>query len=362
MIVFIIIEPFRLIIKMFYEIQCEQIAHIIIRPKEFKAHTTAIIKIQYKHLKNTLYTRSCSDVFSLIKHVFCGMKNLRLIVIGQQLVEDYILTALTALSTFASQVVVVSCGYDHSLFTEKFVRRVNTIGTNIIACFSTQIEDRDQLTPIKSKNMLIYPQLLPIGILHVTRLAPFQIENYVQDTFLYINMTIVYPFFKKEHPATRERKHVLKSLLTNGFSQSPRVSHEEMIFIMSKHLFCACPRGIGPDTYRFWEAISAGCIPVASDWKRLRFQYAGLLPAVWVSEHLFYSHSNWSNLLDVSFNVFNLFSINEFGDILFPSWLSVTRRSLRLAYRFVIWKRYSIHITRLLQSGHWMFTILKSFY
>lgn len=41
--------------------------------------------------------------------------------------------------------------------------------------------------------------------------------------------------------------------------------HIEYFEEMSEHIFCLCPPGYGLDTYRVWEALSVGTIPIVID-------------------------------------------------------------------------------------------------
>ena len=48
----------------------------------------------------------------------------------------------------------------------------------------------------------------------------------------------------------------------NWAEVAPKCDYESYMSIINKHKFVCCPRGNGIDTYRFWETIYMGCVPI----------------------------------------------------------------------------------------------------
>ena len=53
-----------------------------------------------------------------------------------------------------------------------------------------------------------------------------------------------------------------KSLLTGGYGESIKTSNDSYLYNMMNTKFCPIPRGANLETFRFYEAIRYGCIPI----------------------------------------------------------------------------------------------------
>ena len=343
----------------FHDTKLDTMGNIIIKSKLKRTGSTVIVQVQYGSVRESCEALSEDIVMTLLNKAFENKGVLKLIVITQKYTEQYTLFVLKKLKDMSATIVLVCSKCDLNIFSSSFILDVNKIDANIVRCFSTQLEDA-QILPNQTSHL--YPHLIPIGILHYTPgwcRVPVNIPHTNVDNLMYVNFTAPYPFLARNHLASLDRAHVLEELLKNGFTRSPKVEYIDMIKRMSEYKFCACPRGIGPDTYRFWESICVGCIPVATDWKRLRHQYAGKLPAVWVDET---HYADTFNLWKEKKSTCDLFHVNEFGDIIFSRWKYVTKHSLRMAYRFVAWKRFNKTVMKTLYTHTWFARILGNMY
>lgn len=77
------------------------------------------------------------------------------------------------------------------------------------------------------------------------------------------------------------RAGVLRALNRNGFKMNPKRSWDRYIEELSRHKYCACPRGNGIDTHRVWECLYLGVVPVVERVPELYIWYKDL-PILWV--------------------------------------------------------------------------------
>lgn len=64
------------------------------------------------------------------------------------------------------------------------------------------------------------------------------------------------------HHWVEERQRCLDAMKHTGLMMDNRVSYREYLLELKRHRFCLCPIGNGIDTFRLWEALYMGCIPV----------------------------------------------------------------------------------------------------
>jgi hypothetical protein len=333
---------------------CKGIANITIWPAQLRLKSKVYVKTYDGHRHRECCTKSYGEVMQLIHASFGNKKMKHLIVIAKKLVESYICFVFNVLYDIMpdAQIVFINCLYDNSVFTMGDVKLFRGLQNRIVGCFATQLSDQDVSLP---RGDPWSPTLFPIGVLCATPIwcnALVTADTAPSDRLLYINLSVKYQCYAKEDLAGMERRHVVRKLLDNGFALSTFVPHDEMLRRMSSHLFCACPRGIGPDTFRFWEAVSVGSIPIATDWKRLRGDYRGQLPALFVQQTFF--RSTFRIHPCRSFELRRGVYVDEFGDILYSKWEHVQKDSLPLLYRFIAWKRYRPCVMRLLFRGTWL--------
>ena len=84
-------------------------------------------------------------------------------------------------------------------------------------------------------------------------------EDIEPDKYLYLNFTedngrddVAEKFKDCDFSTTRTFAH-----------HAPKLPLKQYIRELQEHKFCLCPQGNGPDSYRFWECLYLGIIPVA---------------------------------------------------------------------------------------------------
>lgn len=352
----------RLYDDVFTDAACADIANVIVWPQKIRAGAKAYVRTFDGAQTRDCCTRSFAEVECLIRESFASRRARHLVVVAKKLVEDYVRFVFSVLFDVApdAQIVFINCLYDHSMFTQRDAQELVKLPNRIVGCFATQLSDSDVLPPHGSPWR---PTLLPIGILNDTPVWCNALKTDdgrdAPGRLLYVNISVEYTCFTRASMASYERRTALEKILANGFALSTRVPHHVMLQKMSEHAFCACPRGIGPDTHRFWEALAVGCIPVMTDWRRLRHAYRGQLPALFVLHSKFESSFHIHNLR--SFEMCPGVVVDECGDVLCASWEHVTPAGLPRAYRFVAWKRYRPVVRSLLYKGTWMAKIHACF-
>lgn len=101
-------------------------------------------------------------------------------------------------------------------------------------------------------------------------------------------------FAESNHPERREvREQIEKSPIGRWevFEETTDAKHMAYLTAMRESGLVACPRGVGIDTYRFWEAIYMGAVPIICNPPRsMRMAIRGL-PYI--------SIRSWADLSDV---------------------------------------------------------------
>jgi hypothetical protein len=248
------------------------------------------------------------------------------------------------------RIVLVNCMLDESAIGPAFMRRLSRMKHTVQSIWSTQMPD------FLAERPCVPVHFLPIGICSI---RPFWSSipgtaAGARSALLYVNMTVQYPC--KTAPVCREREYVSHALAQNGFYQRERVTQASMLVHMAECAFVACPRGIGPDTHRCWEALAAGCAIVLTDWNVLRYSARGLLPAVYVMESSAFVVPACP-YVKAPLEQHSLL-IDDCGDVYLPHWSDVKEQTLHLAHRFVGWKRGSSAVRRFLSSSYWMARLL----
>ena len=101
-----------------------------------------------------------------------------------------------------------------------------------------------------------YITSIPLGIYH--KFHHFHLKKQEKHIFCYMNMGI---------PCDRwfgnPRKKIINMLIDKSFIINKEgLSIDEFYDDISKSKFMICPRGCGIDTYRLWDCITLGCIPI----------------------------------------------------------------------------------------------------
>lgn len=72
----------------------------------------------------------------------------------------------------------------------------------------------------------------------------------------------VYCGYFTVHHWVEERQRCLDAMKHTGLTMENRVSYREYLLELKRHRFCLCPIGNGIDTFRLWEALYMGCVPI----------------------------------------------------------------------------------------------------
>jgi hypothetical protein len=200
-------------------------------------------------------------------------------------------------------------------------------------------------------------RLLPIGLLQ--RRPNWCLDKRMStstDHLLYVNFTINCGMTNLRYII--ERWSTERALESNGFVIRSTESHESMLQSMSRSKFCAAPHGAGIDTHRFWEAMSVGCALVSTDWFMLRSLFRGRLPVVWIKQ--FAPNADICETADPPrIEVMPGIYADCFGDVYVDKWADVTRDRLRVAHRFVGWRRSSELCRNIVSANYWIAQILR---
>ena len=98
-------------------------------------------------------------------------------------------------------------------------------------------------------------------------------------------------FAESNHPERREvREEIEKSPIGRWevFGETTDANHMAYLIAMRESGLVACPRGVGIDTYRFWEAIYMGAVPIIKKVPRAALESLKGLPFITVE--------SWSEL------------------------------------------------------------------
>lgn len=64
------------------------------------------------------------------------------------------------------------------------------------------------------------------------------------------------------HTWVEERQRCLDAMNRNGLIMEKRKPYKEYLMSLKASRFCLCPIGNGIDTFRFWECLYLGCVPI----------------------------------------------------------------------------------------------------
>lgn len=131
--------------------------------------------------------------------------------------------------------------------------------------------DYDCIKRVYTQNPLMYPEkkltILPIGISR---------DIFPYGDLVELYKTIVSTYYKKKqrglyiniNPKTYSYRKILLEVIirSRNFTVNiPNKKYNEYLQELSEYRFCLCVRGNGLDTYRFWESLYLGVIPVVID-------------------------------------------------------------------------------------------------
>jgi hypothetical protein len=113
--------------------------------------------------------------------------------------------------------------------------------------------------------------------------------NFNPHTYLE-ERSIVYNLFHKEDWIVNHVSNLsldVTALKEETYESGKQVSYETYCRNVRNHKFTFCPRGCGFDTYRFWESLYLGSIPIVLDCPQMSY-FFDKLPVVRIN--------NWKNL------------------------------------------------------------------
>jgi hypothetical protein len=272
--------------------------------------------------------------------------------------QSYLLHFLHLLPSSCS-VLLWQCMCDLSCIRTDFLKALAATPVRILCIWSTNIPDEMHCAQGH------VPRLIPVFVCGETPVWAKTLEQKTDiinsNRLLYVNFTASYRTLKENEDSptsrtTMERLFVQRELRANGFHQRALVPYEQMLLDMSACDFCVCPRGIGVDTHRFWEACMVGCAVITHDWQRLRSSAFGRFPAVWVRETVaFPAEEPLVSLRSCRMKPDHCLFIDEMGDVHMDRWMHVTVANLRAAHRWIGWKRSSDVLRhRVLSEGYWL--------
>lgn len=132
--------------------------------------------------------------------------------------------------------------------------------------------------------------LLPFGLNSDEPLYPPEIEK---TSLLYINFQL--NSLIRVQIMEHFEKLLIKNKYANWFTlqRSPHVPFRRYISELASHKYCLCPPGNAFDSYRIWEALYCGVVPILTDSKFSRQLLAYGLPVVITPD---YKHINKEDL------------------------------------------------------------------
>ncbi len=152
--------------------------------------------------------------------------------------------------------ILISSGEHYDRMHAKYIDLLKN-DTKIIAWFG--------IHPIQRSDPKFYP--IPLGILQMKEYYENRIElshlfaqlrKLPKEELLYLNFSV-----RTRRPYTPEREEAAKFFEQTSFG--PMVSVKpfmDYIKEMARFKFTLAPKGVSPDTYRVWEAMLVGCIPI----------------------------------------------------------------------------------------------------
>ncbi len=213
---------------------------------------------------------------------------------------------------------------------------------HIIAWFS--------IHPFKNAHKKFFP--LPLGIRQDKKFYKNSatINTFIQDLRNNTPKTklLCLNFDADRNP---ERQNLIELFASKSWcSKQPRRSFTDYLKEMATYKFVLCPRGWGPDSYRTWEALLVGTIPIV---KR--------------GQHDLYLH-NLSNIDPIHSNQEKAFhKVKEAPSqldrlyenlpvLIVDNWEDITQDFLRQKYTKITSKRYDLHF---LYKEYWYEKIMK---
>ncbi len=153
-------------------------------------------------------------------------------------------------------------------------------------------------------------KLIPFGMnsdkLGLDYLSIIAMERCEKKGLLYVNF----------QPDTMQRqflKNMYKDVSWVTFRQSANLPVSQYFKEMAEHKFILCPTGCGLDSYRIWESLYLGCIPIIEDSVFSRKLLEAGLPIV--SKNLFDLNSESLNSVWNDFEADWLYSSMEFAKL-----------------------------------------------
>lgn len=111
-----------------------------------------------------------------------------------------------------------------------------------------------------------------------------------------------------------------KYYISGGFAQG--LEHKEYYDLMSKSKIVLCPRGnISPDSFRLYEALEAGCIPIVEN------SYFWLKMFKTIPFPIIGNDFNWRNAINLILRDYHLYKQNV------DKWWKTTKESILLELR-----------------------------
>jgi len=122
------------------------------------------------------------------------------------------------------------------------------------------------------------------------------------------------------------RSELLKPIINSNLLKSYKVfpnwndpsglSREEYIYEMTNSVFVPCPDGVNPETFRFYEALEAGCIPLIVKTEKNAIWFK------WVSNYIpLIANDTWDDALRIMYTLLsNPRRLEVYRDAILKGW------------------------------------------
>jgi hypothetical protein len=99
------------------------------------------------------------------------------------------------------------------------------------------------------------------------------------------------------------------------------LSREEYIYEMTNSVFVPCPDGVNPETFRFYEALEAGCIPLIVKTEKNAIWFK------WVSNYIpLIANDTWDDALRIMYTLLsNPRRLEVYRDEILKGWWKWTQ-------------------------------------
>lgn len=151
--------------------------------------------------------------------------------------------------------VLITHNSDHEVGSER-LPWIETNGQRLAHWFAQNlVVDHPKLSPLP---IGLANRAWPHGDVKLLCQVAMQAENLPRSALLHAN------FDPSTHPDRKRAWEAVRSLIPteNRTPRPGRSPFADYLRDLARHRFCACPRGNGIDTHRFWECLYLGVVPV----------------------------------------------------------------------------------------------------